>query len=221
MITKDERGSLNVLLIPLIVVVLVLGATVWFGYWAYSGRQDYKNNSDQKVDAAVTKAVTAEDAKKNAQFAQDEKNPLKVYQGPSAYGSIKLSYPKTWSGYVNSDGSGLGAVDGYFYPGVVPNIQSQSNSFAVRLQVVAQSYSQVMRAFQNNITTGSVKVTPYALPKVPAVIGSRVDGAILQDRQGSMIVLPMRDKTLKLWTEAPAFLNDFNTNILPNFTFSP
>jgi hypothetical protein len=49
-------------------------------------------------------------------------------------------------------------------------------------------------------------------------------GAVLPpttNSTGTMVLLPMRDKTLEIWTEAPAYLADFNTYILPNITFSP
>jgi len=40
--------------------------------------------------------------------------------------------------------------------------------------------------------------------------------------QGSMVLVPLRDKTLKIWTEADeTYLKDFNENILPNYTFEP
>jgi hypothetical protein len=53
------------------------------------------------------------------------------------------------------------------------------------------------------------------------VTGVRVDGQIADNIQGSMIILPLRDKTQEIWTESNSFLPDFNNNILPNLTFSP
>ena len=101
MIKLREHGSINILLIPLILLALFFIGAVGFGYWAYGQRQDYKDHSDQKANIAVDAAVKAEDIKKDAQFAEDAKKPLKTYQGPEAFGGIQLSYPKTWSGYVN------------------------------------------------------------------------------------------------------------------------
>jgi len=217
----NEVGALNVLLIPLILVVLLFIGAVSFGYWAFSGRQDYKNNVDQKIAVANAQAVKAEDAKNTAQFNESYKQPLKVYSGPSAFGSLQLSYPKTWSGYVNETANGTTDVDGYFAPGVVPDIQSPNSSFALRIQVVDQSYSSVLQQFSNAVISKQVTVTPYHLPKLANIVGSRLDGGIVQNKQGSMVVLPLRDKTMKIWTEATQFEADFNNNILPNFTFSP
>jgi len=34
-------------------------------------------------------------------------------------------------------------------------------------------------------------------------------------------VLPMRDKTIEIWSENAAALEDFNATVLPNLTFTP
>jgi flagellar basal body-associated protein FliL len=101
----SEQGTMNVLLVPVITLALLFIAAGSFAAWAFSSRQDYKNNSDAKSAAAVAvnkSAVQAEDAK---QFAEAAKNPLKPYVGPEAYGSVKVLYPKTWSAYVDTTDS--------------------------------------------------------------------------------------------------------------------
>ena len=221
MIKLRDNGSINVLLLPLIVVTLLFLGTAYFGYWAYTGRQNYKDNVDTLVAAGVNKAVSAEDTKKDAQFALAEEQPLKTYSGPGAYGSIQLQYPKTWSGYVNEDSNGDTDVDGYFDPNVVPDLEGLSSVYALRVQVVNEAYSDVMRNYTNNVTAKTLTATPYSLPKVPSVIGTRLDGTVALNKQGAMIVIPLRNTTLKVWTESTAFLPDFNNNILPNLSFSP
>ena len=83
------------------------------------------------------------------------------------------------------------------------------------------SYSNVLSNFSSFIKNGKVRVSPYAAPKVQNVIGARVDGELTPNLTGSMVVLPLRNMTLKIWTEAPQFEDDFNNNILPNLTFRP
>lgn len=48
---KHHWISIAVIALLSLVLLIALG----FGYWAYSSRQDYKNNSDQKASAAVKK----------------------------------------------------------------------------------------------------------------------------------------------------------------------
>jgi hypothetical protein len=222
MLKLEQRGEINTLLIPFILVILLLIGAGSFAVWAYMGRQDYKDHSDQKVAAAVGVAKQQEDAVKDKAFAEQEKLPLKPYNGPSAYGSIKVMYPKTWSGYVDDSGNSGAALDGFFYPGVVPSIQKQSSSFALRMQVSSGSYSDFLtNNFAGYVQTKQVTVTPFSFKNVPGAVGVRLDGAIEPGKTGSMVMVPLRDKTLRLWTDTPEFLNDFNNNILPNVSFSP
>ena len=215
-----QRGSTTSLLIAFTIVLILLFGTASFAIWAFMSRQDFKNNVDQKIAAAVTVAQQQTSTQKDNQFAQSEKLPLKDYNGPSTYGSLDIKYPKTWSAYVTVSDQASTPIDGYFQPNYVPGIQSGA-AFALRIQVVSDSYSQELSQFSDLVTSGAVTVSAYRAPKVPGTLGSRVDGQIEQNLQGSMVLFPLRDKTLKIWTEAPQFESDFNNNILPNLVFSP
>ena len=84
---------MNLLTIPFILVTLALFGAAYFGYWAYQGRQDYKNNVDQKI-AATQVSNQQLTATLNAQYAQQAKSPYKTYYGPSAFGSLLVVYPE-------------------------------------------------------------------------------------------------------------------------------
>lgn len=218
----DQRGGLNGLLIPFILSILFFVGAASFGAWAFMSRQDYKNNTDAKIATAqaVTKAQTQ--AADQVIYAQAAKYPLRSYIGPSAYGNVKISYPKTWSAYVqDATNGGSSPVNGYFQPDVVPNVNSDSSTFALRVQVLSNSYPQQLASFANQAKNGKVTVAPYSLPKLPNVIGSIVTGQIGQNVQGTMIIVPIRSLTLEIWTEQPSEQSDFTNIILPNVTFSP
>jgi hypothetical protein len=214
----NQDGAINVLLVPLLVSVLILIGAISFGGWAFSSRQNFKNNTDQIVATAVQVAEQKESSLKDSQYAELDKSPLKTYDGPEAYGSLILNYPKTWSGYVDDTGSGSALVDGYFNPGVVPSINDQTPTFALRVQVLGQSYSQTLSSLQGQ---QGVTFAPYKLPKVPSVVGIEATGQIQSNVSGTMVVLPLRSDTLEIYTEGSQYVSDFNTYILPNFSFSP
>jgi hypothetical protein len=86
---------------------------------------------------------------------------------------------------------------------------------------VQTTYAQVLKQFDSAVRAGTVRVSPYSAPKVQGIVGARLDGEVIQKKKGSMIMLPLRDKTLKVWTEAEHFIPDFNNIILPNLTFIP
>jgi hypothetical protein len=222
MIKHNQDGQVSAVAVMLVFAVLLLIVMIGFGGWAFSSRQDYKNNTDQKITAAVTVAKQQESSAKDVAFAEAEKNPLRTYNGPEAYGSIVAQYPKTWSGYVDDTGNDSGAlVDGYFYPGIVPSLTNTSSVFALRIQVTSQSYSDSLTAFTSLQQTGKLTISAYALPKLPKTVGVKVVGLLPNSKSGEMVVLPLRDKTLELWTEGSQFTPDFENNILPNFSFSP
>lgn len=214
-------GEIDSLLLPLIITVLLLFGSLGFGYWAFSGRQDYKNNVDQKIAAAVQSSNQQLTSKLNAQFAEEEKSPYSIYSGPQAFGSIKVTYPRTWSSYVAEEDQSDTPIDGYFYPGTVPDITNQNNNYALRVQIMSQSYDQALQQYQDEQQSNQVTIKPYALPKVPNVVGAYLTGQVQDQQQGEMVMLPLRDQTLAIWTEATSFENDFNNIVLPNFTFSP
>lgn len=209
---------MNVLLIPLILASVFLLGTIGFSAWAFGERQDYKNNVDQKIAAAVSEAKKEEGALKDKQYAEAAKLPLKTYNGPEEFGSIVLQFPKTWSAYIVGAAGDSEDYAGYFHPDAVPEVGQESSTFALRIDVVSEPYSEALEQYQDE---EGISVTPYALPKLPKVTGVRIDGQIEENKKGSMIVLPLRDKTLKIYTESESYLNDFNNNILPNLTFSP
>ena len=62
-------------------------------------------------------------------------------------------------------------------------------------------------------------VAPFRAVLVDSVLGARIDGEITTKRTGSVVLLPLRDKTLKIWTESNAYTADFD-EILTNLSFS-
>lgn len=215
--SKPHHGPWLILFI--VAFLLFLGAA-GFGAWAFAGRQDYKNNTDQKVAAAVKIAQEETSAANEAEFAEQEKNPLQSYTGPAALGTVSIQYPKTWSAYVSETGTGSKPLDAYLHPDFVPDVRSNVG-FALRIEVVEADFADELKKFERNVKDGTVKASPYTAPNAPDILGARVDGEIIREKQGSMVLLPLRDKTLKIWTEAEQFKKDFNEIILANLRFTP
>lgn len=218
-LAKNQRGAMNVLLIPLILLIVMFLGALGFGFWAFMGMQDYKNNVDEKVVAAVEVAKKETATKKDNEFTEREKEPHKTYQGPSAQGSILIKYPKTWSGYVDEGRSGS-AVDGYFHPSTVPGTQS-GVAYALRVQVTNRGFHDEVKSLDSAVRAGRARSSAYQPAKVDGVVGVRIDGEIRSGQQGIMVILPLRDKTIKLFTESDQFHGDFNNHILPNLSFTP
>lgn len=213
---------MNLLAIPLVLVTLLLFGIAAVAYMYYGEAQDYKNNVDQKVAVAVDKAEIEISEKQEKAFAEKEKSPYERYDGPASFGALRILYPKSWSAYVSEPRSrGTRPVDGYFAPKVVPSVSDAANVFALRVTVEQRTYDQVLKEYQQRIKDGKLGARPYQSPNVPNVVGTRLDGEVNDKKQGAMIIMPMRDKTLKLWTESRDYVADFDNIILPGFSFTP
>ena len=217
----NQFGVVDVWLVAFVVTALLFIGSIGFGVSMYLSRQDYKNNVDAKIAQAVAAAEKELASKKDAEFVEREKEPLTNYSGPSAYGSLVINYPKTWSAYVNESTGSSTALDGYLNPSFVPNVSDNKANVALRFQVVSTSYAQIVRNLETQVKAGKISTVAFTAPKVSDVVGVRVDGEVVNGKSGAMIILPLRDKTIKIWTESPQFVGDFNDIIIPNFSFVP
>lgn len=220
-ITRDERGSVRTILgVGVLVVLLVAAASI--AVWALLSRQNYKNNSDAISAKAVESALSSQKAELEAQFSEQEKEPYETYNGPSEFGSLSVSYPKTWEAYVNIT-NGSTPIDGYVHPNYVPGTSSSSGAqtaYALRFQVIESDYATVLKTYEGALKQSKVSVSPFRAEKVTSVLGSRVEGEVVAGRTGDMVVVPLRDKTLKVWTESDQYKSDFD-QIIKTLNFSP
>src|SRR5260221_8244205 len=111
---KPHKTQAGMAAIWLIVAIVLLVAALGFGGWAYTSMLNYKNNTEGIVATAVSQAKQQEDVVKDAAFAEQEKSPLRTYSGPTAYGSVTVQYPKSWSAYVVDTRNSSPFIDGYF-----------------------------------------------------------------------------------------------------------
>jgi len=115
-------------------------------------------------------------------------------------------------------------LTGYFYPGVVPSVTDEDSRFALLVEVINRPYATEVDSINSFVEQAKAKqpsITPYALPKVPSAVGIKIVGNLPEDRQGEMIILPLRSQTLKITAESDQFKADLENNILPNFSFLP
>ena len=92
---------------------------------------------------------------------------------------------------------------------------------ALRVQVVSTPYAQSLKQYESNVAAGTAKAKPITVEGVKGVTGMRFDGKISAQYTGSVVLFPVRDKTLKIWTEIPGNVADLDNIVLKNLTFSP
>lgn len=222
MVSKNQNGSI---LTTVLIMVLALGflAAGVFGVWSYSEGQSYKNDYKAKAKVDIDKATAQQKEQLQKEFDEQYKNPVKTYKGSVTYGSVSFDYPRTWSGLVDDTNTST-PIDGYFYPGILPSNNAKV-PLALRVQLLSQDYASVVQKYTSQTKDGSITASAYIPPKMKdranVVPGILFVGAIDKDKNGAVVVLQVRDKTLTLWTESKDFLGDFNNIVLPTLTFSP
>lgn len=208
----NQKGIINPLLIPLILAVIVLLVGSGLSVYYYSKYVEQRDNNQPFIDAAVVVAEEKLQEKLQTEFTEREKQPNKIYTSPSEFGSVRLQFPKTWSSYVEAEGASL---EYYGHPNFVP---SQGVNYALRMSVVTKQFANEVKSYDNEVKKGDLRASAI---QVSGTTGTRLDGMLKKDQQGVMVIFPLRDKTLKVWTENNDFKGDFDNIVLKGLTFIP
>lgn len=215
---NNQNGTINSVGLAAIIMSLLFVGSTASGIWAFMGRQSYKNDSDEKVTLAVEAAKKETAAAKDAEFEQTSKQPTEAFSGAETYGSLKFNYPRTWSAYVESS-TGATPLNATFHPSFVSN--SKDIAHALRVQVVEEPYDEVVADFDSDIKKGTVTAVAFTPKLVPTALGLRFSGEVISKKTGVMIVLPLRDNTIKIWTESNEFVADLDTFVLESLSYQP
>lgn len=211
-----ERGMIHPFVVSsviLSVLVVVLGG---LSIWAFINYQDQKNNVDVKIEAAVAVAQQHQAEEDEKAFAEREKLPSRQLVGPIDLGQLTFEYPKTWSVYIDKDGSG-GDYEAYLHPGAVLAL-AKNQPVALHVSIVSEDYDTEVKKFREAVNKGDLKATPIA---VQGQNGTRLDGSFSKEHQGAMVLLKLRDKTIIVATESKDYVGDFNDVVVASLKFNP
>ncbi len=210
---RGEEGAVSG---PVIANIVLLVLVIGFGsmmIWALVNYTDQKNNVDAKIDVAVATAKKEQSDEDEKKFAEREKEPYRPFVGPDDLGRVTFNYPKTYSVYVDKEGT---SYEAYLHPSVVPPLSSK-RPYALRVSIVDRPYEQSLKEYDAIVKRGELKSTPVT---INGYDGNRLDGRFSKEVEGSMVVFKVRDKTLRVFTEAATFRNDFNDIILKSLNFN-
>ena len=221
-ITGQSGSAAAAVLVMALAVMLVTSLS--FAVWAFVGRQEYKNEADKKIAAAIRTAEANQKLQLEKAFAQQQKSPYRTFSGSPTYGSVSFSFPRTWNVYVDEGQNSSQPLKALLHPEYVP-AQKQDTAYALKVEMLAQPYEQVITQYQSQIGQGKVSAAGFVPPKMAAqpnlTPGVRYDGQVNNNRRASLIVIKVRDKTLIVTTDGVDFLNDFNQVVLPSLSFVP
>ena len=218
-VAPRKPSKLPIILTAFFLITTLLFATLSFTFC--NQMVGYRDDYQAKATIDINKAKEEQKAQLSSEFQEIEKLPTKTYQTQSSWASVKIVYPKTWGLYANEDNA-KGVVNNWFNENYVPDISNKDNTYSLRLEYLDKNYTSVAKSFDSAVSKGAIKVTPYKAINVSGgETGIKLDGEIRAGITGSMIILPVRDKTLQLWTESDRYIKDFNEIVLNNLTYSP
>jgi len=210
MITRNrsERGSVNgwmVGTIGCLILFLVAGS---LAIWAYMQYSREKSSVDSKVAIEV-----AEGRRKQAEYDQGQcleqaKSQRIEFVGPTEYGRVSFLYPKIWSVYIANDGSDRGDYKAYLHPVSVPSTTNKSSRFALRLEIINKNMDTVLNDYQSRLKKGELTSSSTEFNGISA---TRIDGTFEKELRGSVVLMKVRDKTIRFSTDADTFKPDFQT----------
>jgi hypothetical protein len=143
--TSKESGSVNPLLIASILLGLLAAGLGGLSVWAYTNYLDQKNNTDAKIETAVTAAKAEQAEVLEKDFLEREKQPYTKFNGPDDLGHVSFDYPKTWSVYIATSGS-TASYEAYLNPGSVPTVSNQQ-PYATRVVITDRTYETTLKSF--------------------------------------------------------------------------
>ena len=97
-------------------------------------------------------------------------------------------------------------------------VPSKDVNYALKMEIVPQAFATEIIQYDEYVKKGDLRATAV---QASGATGTRLDGLLEPDREGSMVIFPLRDKTLKISTESKEFEDDFNNIVLQRLTFVP
>lgn len=210
--THHSESKFRLIAIILGVVCLALAAAF---VWALGGYLDYKSNTEKKITAAVAEAENKKTKELETGFQTERNRLFNKYTTDPVIANATLEYPRDWSFYLEQDTKSKTQIDAKFNPTVV--VEGSPGTVGLHLQIVQQLYDDVVADHQRSIEQGELTASPL---QISGVNGLRFDGKIDHDHVGSMVVFPIRDKTLIVSTESNDFVSVFNEAI-SKLSFTP
>lgn len=196
-------------------IVSVVCAVVFAGLfaWAFMNYRAERDSVQQQINTAVQAALEEQAAELQAEFQAQLEADTVQFRGPDVLGRPIFAYPKNWSVYQET-GSGRVQLDVTIHPKAITDTTA---AFALRFQVQDREYDSVLGSFQKRVEDGDATSKPASYGGVDGV---RINGEIGNNVFGTLVLLPVRDKTILFWTESDNYLSVYE-RALESLQLSP
>jgi len=205
-----KRDTTLIETVILIIVCLIAAAAIVFAVIFFMQYNELKTNYDTEKSLEVEKAKKEQADVDNASFEEREKLPNYHFTGPSDYGSISFEYPKTWSLYIESDGTNNSDYKAYFSPAQVNPIKDKNSRYALRFSILNRQYDTVQKTYESKVKNGKLTSSMFTADD-NTVSGIKYEGEIDNNMNGIVILVKVNDKTAIFQMDAEVYRTDFET----------
>lgn len=210
---SDRKGSVAETII-LVIVCLIAAAAIVVAVIFFMKWDELNTDYEMKLAEEVATAQKEQKDLDEEAFTEREKEPRQQFTGPSDYGSLSFYHPKTWSIYVNSDGTQNSDFEAYFAPGQVNPVDDENSRYALRFTILHEQADDVMRNYQTKVNDGEMTSKVFTAGNGGSkVSGTLFEGQIEEEIQGIVLVIKINDKTALLQTDAEVFREDYEALI--------
>jgi len=201
----------------------IIGTLVFAGVsiWTYARYTDERDSTQSKIDTAVEQAGVDKETELREELQEQLKSPFFVYEVPDTTTGIKVKYPATWSVYAeDKEDSGSDDLVSATFSSDIVRPREADTRYALRVRLIDEQYDESIKDFDSRIETGNVTAKSITFEEYPDTKAIRFDGEIGNNISGSFVMIQIRRQTLRIWTEAPEFVEDFD-QILEQLEFKP
>ena len=212
-----NRGAVNILLVAAVSMTVITLALSGLSIYFISQYNRAKTTVDQQRSEAAAQAREEQKRADEAEFAQRQKEPYRSYSVPSVLGALSISYPRNWNLFAEERaGSGV-QLNLFWNPELVQSEDTYSGTYALRAILERVVYTEAIAKRASAVEKGELTAEPVT---VSGINGTRYRGRVAENHTGILVILPVRDKSLSIWTESLDYANDFGA-IVDRLSVSP
>lgn len=210
---RSPNGPHHKSLVTAIIATILAVIFLVLFVWAYQKYINQRDDVQAQIDSAVDQALVEKTQNLEAEFETERNSVTDTFRTNDSIANVSFAYPKHWSQYLVENERSTTQIEAIFHPEVV----QKDKVYALRLKIIQSNYDDVLDDFQTRIKRGEVKATPI---KSNNISGVRLEGAYERDRNGSLVLFPIRDKTLFLSTESTDYSKAYES-IIQSLSFTP
>ena len=171
---------------------------------------------DEEIESQRQELLSAQETELKEAFEKEKLATTASYKAPAVFGGISVNYPKDWSLYLQENERNSTQVDAIFHPGGVRAGSDSETTYALRLQLIDNSYRNELNKYQSKVDKGALSASPITVGSTKGVL---LSGEIDSSTNGRLALVPFLDKTVILITETNNYASVFD-QALKSISFS-